>query len=113
MLATISNRGRSRPQFSKQMKITKKPSPWIAKVTCNGDHMLKTVGCSVEVEITESDLKLFHFFGTHFKHEYLSVRCPHCGLIIQKIKVPEPVFRHWKLEHPKEESEFDGFDDRV
>lgn len=98
------------------MKVLNKPdleTPWKSKAKCKGDKTLKTKGCKAELEISEEDLTLFHYFGTHFKHEYLSVECPMCGSIIQNLEIPEYVIKRWKKKHPRAKSKFDGFDDTL
>ena len=98
------------------MKVLNSPdleAPWKTKVKCKGDKVLKTNGCRAELEISEEDLKLFHYYGTHFKHEYCSVKCPICGSIIQNLKIPDYVITRWEKKHPRAKSEFDGFDDRI
>ena len=97
------------------MKVLKRPKsspkkPWKKVVTCRGDELTGVKGCSAKLEINEKDLKLFHFFGTHFKHTYLSVKCPFCGAIIQKLSLPQYVYDRWENNHPHAtQSEFDGF----
>lgn len=98
------------------MKALNRPDlaePWKTKTKCKGDKTLDKKGCGAELEISEEDLKSFHYYGTHFKHVYLSVKCPFCGLIIHNLKIPEYVIDRWNKKHPRAKSEFDGFDDRV
>ena len=98
------------------MKVLNRPDleePWKIKVKCSRDKVLKTNGCKTELEISEEDLKLFHYYGTHFKHEYYSVECPVCGSIIQNLKIPHYVIASRQKKHPRAKSKFDGFDDRI
>ncbi len=100
------------------MKILRRPrqdsvKPWKTRARCNGDKIVGVAGCKASLEIYERDLKPFHYFGSHFQHRYLSVKCPLCGAIIQKLNVPDYVFRKWGKNHPRDMGEFDGFDDRI
>lgn len=92
----------------------RKKLPWKETIKCQGDPILKTKGCRTVVEVSEKDLKLFHFFGTHFKHKYLCAKCPVCGKVLHALtlKVPTHIVRRWEEKHPNAQSEFDGMDER-
>jgi hypothetical protein len=81
---------------------------WKCEIKCIGD---KNSGCGAKLEISEKDLKKFHWLGTNLQHFYLSVRCPICGIIIQKVTVPKYVVDRWNKNHPKTKSTFDGHDE--
>lgn len=67
-------------------------------------------GCGATLELMAEDLRSFHYYGTHFKHEYVGIRCPCCSAIISVKDVPEPIRR--KV-FDRAASIFDGFDDRI
>ncbi|MCX6793255.1 MAG: hypothetical protein NTY12_04490 [Candidatus Falkowbacteria bacterium] len=87
--------------------------PWESKAKCTGDKTLKIDNCDTEFEISDVDVNLFHYFGTHAKHEYFSVKCPICGKVVKNLKIPQFVIDRWKKNHPDAKSEFDGNDESL
>jgi len=74
-------------------------------------HTFECKKCKAEVEITVADLKTYHYFGTHFRHDYLGAKCPLCGEIFFANKViPDPIYDKYLDE---KHSVFDGTDDSI
>jgi hypothetical protein len=86
---------------------------WSATFKCIGNSSRgqngTSRGCGAELKVTENDLVTRHDFGTHFRHDYLALKCPLCGEFssVRKDEVPARVFEN---RHDPNNSTFDGED---
>lgn len=77
-------------------------------ITCK-EQVRNPGGCGAILSITANDLRPYHWFGTHFKHEYVAVICPLCSHVNGVYDVPQPI----RKKVLQAESTFDGLDDRI
>lgn len=76
------------------------PDKWSGQRECDS--------CQAKIDFSTADLDHFHWFGTHFRHDYAGIKCPACGTILQ-CSVPKPV-REIAM---KKQSVFDGTDQSI
>jgi hypothetical protein len=89
------------------------PPIWKLECFCTSmpNKTNKPKGCNAKLLVGEDDLVCRHWFGTHFRHEYVAFKCPQCDAYTQVVSKNFP--NKLKEEILKRESSFDGFDDRI
>jgi hypothetical protein len=91
----------------KVKKLAVKLDAWKMQ-TCRKRNEADAKGCRTEVELTERDLQMFHWFGTHFQHDYPGYRCPACGKINQ-VDLGTVGWQKFNTEKRRAASIFDGY----
>jgi len=94
----------------------KRKSVWVKEVTCTDSDPAvcgHTKGCGAIIEISEKDLAVMYWYGTHFKHEYFAFQCPCCHKYNSVGQVPDRIFNRFTLRKAFKKAIFDGFDDRI
>ncbi len=85
---------------------------WKTEVTCKKRAKADPDGCGAVLEVTEKDLVMMHWFGTHFQHWYAGVRCPQCGKY-NSADVPDLIWERFDNKKRRAKSVFDGTDHSI
>lgn len=76
--------------------------------TWKTEHKCKK--CQARFSVAAPNLRHYHWFGTHFRHDYAGFKCTLCGAIDQVKDVPAPIKERVLAEY---KSVFDGDDHSI
>ena len=89
------------------------PDNWQTKIVCEKKDRLDSEVCGAELEVTEKDLVMMYWHGTHFKHCYTAAKCPQCGKYNRVEEVPQPIWERFNTTRRRELAIFDGFTEEI
>jgi phage FluMu protein Com len=95
-------------------RVRAKLGLWKATVRCAKRDKQDRKGCGTVVQVTQKDLIMLFWRGSHYPHYYLGVQCPTCGkynVTKDKDDVPEWIWKKFNTARGKKKAIFDGFSD--
>jgi len=100
-----------------KMKVVKEgntPSlrKWKVIVKCSGCGTDRGKGCGAELEVKFKDLVMMHWYGTHFPHYYIAVKCPMC-FKFTSVETLDSIWEKFNTEKNRKNSVFSGVDGRI
>lgn len=88
---------------------------WKTQVTCHkpDERTKEELGCGAVLEVGFDDLVLWRWYGTHFEHFGVAVRCPQCREYIQITdQVPNGIYNRLNTSKNRKNAIFSGVDGR-
>jgi hypothetical protein len=86
---------------------------WNTEVTCAKRDKFDSKGCGAVLEVTEEDLILMYWHGTHSAHHYSGMKCPQCGKYNAVENLPDPIWNRLNTKKRRAKSVFDGFSESL
>ena len=92
-------------------RVSGSGKPWRTKVVCRKRDQFDSEGCGAQLAVTEKDLVMMYYLGTHFQHFYAAVKCPLCGHYTAPRDIPGPVWSRLDTAAKRAKAVFDGVTD--